>query len=195
MRGFPAQTTFHLSPDFGDFGFPSLLLERGAHKPSPADFLAPFYPDPSQRIVVLHFPSTSHYFVFQVGSLFRFLESHEGSGVPWYEWGSRVIIPSSRTGHLGVQVSGCRLLSMSTKTPIRDVHMKVYDFSTQGRGKHLSERRSGGLGIVKHMSATKARVRIPYSGTVSANMHGGHDSVILLHVSDTASHPCLVETE
>jgi len=49
--GTPVQTLFHLSPHFGDFGHPPHLLERGAYKPSPAEYLAPFHQDPAQRIV------------------------------------------------------------------------------------------------------------------------------------------------
>jgi len=46
----PAKTSFQFSPYLRDFGYPSLLFERGVRKPSPAERLAPFYQDPTQRI-------------------------------------------------------------------------------------------------------------------------------------------------
>ena len=66
LGGAPVQTSFHLPPYFRGFD-PPLLLEQGMHEPSPAECLAPFHQDHTQRIAMLSMPSEK--FVFPVGAL------------------------------------------------------------------------------------------------------------------------------
>ena len=49
----PKRKTSHLFPNFDLLGRPFLLLKQGVHKLSPAETLAPFYQDPTQRIAAL----------------------------------------------------------------------------------------------------------------------------------------------
>lgn len=46
----PAKTSFQFSLPISNFGYSSLLFERGVRKPSPTERPAPFYQDPTQRI-------------------------------------------------------------------------------------------------------------------------------------------------
>jgi len=62
----PAKTLFQLSPYLRDFGYLSLLFERGVYKLSPAEGLDPFYPGPTRRIAAFSMPRSFGYLVFLV---------------------------------------------------------------------------------------------------------------------------------
>jgi hypothetical protein len=161
MGGVPAQTSFQLSPYFYDPGYPSLLLERGAHKPSPSERLAPFHQDPTQRIAALtYFP---RYLVFSVEALVRLSEGREGCEIGWDEWKEHVVIPSIRQSDLvGAWVSGCRLFCITSPGHGPDARMEVYDFSKKGRVEHLSEEDHPDLDGVRCLSFAGANAQLPW---------------------------------
>jgi hypothetical protein len=185
VEGIPVQTFFSLSPHFtySKHSYP-LLLERGVYKPSLAESLAPFHPDPSQRIAVLRLPSASHYLVLQVGGLLEFLRSHEGSVVEWDEWKSHVVIPSidlDRRHTVRVWVSGCRLFSLYFTDPILDFQMEVYDFSVRGRAKYLNKQVDKHFPGVTCLSSTGVVAQVRLDDVLDA--HSGHDSIVFYGVS------------
>lgn len=186
--GVPLQTLFHLSPYFRD-GLLSLLMERGAHEPSPEEFVAPFYRDPSQRIIALDLPYTRCYPVVRVGSLLELLEDHEGSEVGWDEWKSRLILPSIYYRKLGLAwVSGSRLFVLQLeKNDPPTSRIVSYDFSVQGCAKHLSEETNADLGGVKYLSPAAMSKSIPYDTMLGT--FGAHDSFIFSYVSVTVFRP------
>ena len=162
VGGAPAQIVFCLSPYFTNSVFPSLLLERGAHRPSLVGPLAPFHPDPSQQIVVLCFPYAALSLVIRVGALLKFLGSHEGSEVGWDEWKNHVVIPTA-IGHPWEYfwVSGCRFFSLYQSDSGSDAEMEVHNFSMQGCANHPSRQVMEGLDGVRCQPSTRVRTQMP----------------------------------
>ena len=91
VGGTPTDTTFYLSSKFTNCETLFLLSEQGAHEPSPEESLAPFYPDPAQRVVVLQMQSATCYLVVSVGALLE-LNSRGGTEIEWHEWRDHVVI-------------------------------------------------------------------------------------------------------
>lgn len=185
VGGAPIRKSFHLSLNSGPLAYPFLLLEQGMYKPSPAETLAPFYQDPTQRIAALCLPD---YFAFRVEALLELAESYEGSEVSWNEWKGLVVTPYIGLDRLDIcdpWVSGCRLFCITSP----DSEMRVFDFSIQGRAEYLSERADVGLGEVRGLLPTDARARIPQSGFLDT--HNGHDSIVFTSVSITSSRSIL----
>ena len=183
VRGVPARTVFHLPHPICQFGWLSILLERGAHKPSPEEYFAPFHKDPTQLIAALALPGSFGYLVFPVRVLLGFLESHGGSEVEWNEWKSHV---ASANPTLDTWVSGCRLFLVTASNPSQSAEMMVFDFSMQGRMKYLSEETDAGVTGIRRLLPTNARARIPWPDLVEA--HGGHDSITLVRVRVISLH-------
>ena len=185
----PVQTTFHLSPQFRYTRSPRLLLEQGVHEPSPEESLAPFYPDPAQRIVILPLilplRHPIRYLAVSVGALLE-LKSRGGAEIGWDEWKDHVAIPRHLLDHhiATLWVSGCRLFCICSTESGPDHQMKVYDFSPQGRAQYLSEEADGSLGILRYLSPTPARAQIPWGEFDHAC--SGHDTIVFSRVSLTA---------
>ena len=182
IGGIPIHTYFPLSPQFVNPEYPVLLLERGAHKSSVAESLAPFHPDPSQRIVVLRFSSSLPCLVLRVQTLLEFIGSQEGSEITWDLWTSRIVIASINLdlpwGGTCIWVSGCRLFFPHPT----DNGIKVQDFSVRGCTKHLNGRVNEGLPEVAAPSSAMVRTPV-HVGYIVLGAHSGHDSVVFLEVS------------
>ena len=176
----PVQTFFQLPTHFTDSRSPYLQLEEGVHEPSPAESLAPFHQDPSQRIVALDSRSSPYYLVIRVGALLGFLGSHEGSKIGWDEWKSHVVIPATNPGQWGnlcTWVSGCRFFSLC----LTDFRVEVYDFSMRGRASYRIERVNEDFAGVRCLSSTGVRARVQLGHVLS--IHSGHGSVVFSGVS------------
>ena len=176
------QTSFRFSPLYIHSTYMSLMLERGVHKPSPAESMAPFHQDPTQRIIALRVHYPPHYLVLRVGALLELLKGREGTEVEWDEWENHVAFPSlcsSGPASRGVQVSGSRLFHMyfSDFVPC----MSVYDFSLHGRAKYSSKQTDIGLGVVNRLSSTGAQVPVPLEEFFDCG--SSHESIIFSRVS------------
>ena len=135
VEGTPLQTVFFLPPRFGDFGYMELHLEQGAHEPSPAESLVPFYQDPPQRIAVLEVKRTPYHFVFLVEALLEFGDRGR-SEIGWDEWENCVDIPYTLLHEVtrsDIWVPGSRLFAIYQWTS-SFVKMVVHGFSARGRG-------------------------------------------------------------
>ena len=183
VGGAPAQTSFQFTPYFRDTGYPSLHLERGVHKPSHAERLAPFHHDPTQRIAALFMPYTYDCLVFPVEALVRLAEDREGCEIGWDEWKKHVVIPSvNQINLVEVWVSGCRLFCITSAGHGAEAQMEVYDFSKKGRVKYLSEQVNPDLDGVRYLSSTGAKAKLPWDIDDLLDMNGGHDSVVFFRV-------------
>ena len=182
VEGAPMQTVFDLPPRLSNFEDLGLLVERGVHRPSPAETLAPFYQDPTQRIIALDLKPTQAYCpIIQVAALLDLLESNEGYVIRWYEWKSCVVIPSIDHKIVHAWVSGCRLFC-ATSTGYGEVpQMEVFDFSMRGRAKYLGERVNRSLGGIRYSSSTGVKTPIPDRDTLS--VHNCLESTVFHHVS------------
>ncbi|KAF9643426.1 hypothetical protein BDM02DRAFT_1471703 [Thelephora ganbajun] len=184
--GIPVQMLFHLSPYFHNFRYPCLLFERGAHKPSPAEDLAPFHHDHTQRIVALVMQQPFGYLLFRVGALLKLIEGREGGEIEWDEWKTHVVIPSinlgDQSGLIDIWVSGCRLFTITSANHSPDVQMGVYDFSMQGCAKYQSGQVDVDLGGVRYLLPIEAKVRLPLEASELLSAYGGNDSVVFFHI-------------
>ena len=159
------KTVFHLPRRFRGL---YLTLERGGHKPSPVESLAPFHQDPTQRIVMLYTRSYLHYLVVRVAVFLELFKDREGTEIGWDEWNHHVVTPSvdlEDVAHI-FRVSGCRLFFICSTREDLGFQIRICDFSMQGRVKYSSERESGKFGIVKCLSLTGAWAQIPWDGSL-----------------------------
>jgi len=185
VGGFPLKTLFHFPSFGGNFAYPPLLLEHGAHKPSPEESQAPFYRDPAQRIVALCLGRYDGTPIFRIGALLELLEDREGSEIEWDDWKSHVVIPSLDPDCESppcIWVSGCRLFSVDSV----DAQMEVYDSSMQGCMEYLSDEASYELGGLRHLSSTGTEVRVPRGGDGLVGGNNGHDGVIFPYLPDSS---------
>ena len=181
--GAPVQTSFHFPSRFRRFKRPYLLLEPGVHEPSPAECLAPFHQDRTQRIVVLSTPHPAGPLVFPVEALLKLADGREGSEIGWDEWKIHALIPSIPKRDLDdFCVSGCRLFTITTgRGP--NVGVGVYDFSMQGRAKYLSDQINADLGGVGYLASTGTIAQLSQGINDISYMFGGHGSVLFFRVS------------
>lgn len=185
VGGTPTHIYLHVSPHFVISPHNSLLLEQGVHGPSIAESLAPFHPDPSQRIIILRSPPYSPCLVLRVQALLELLGNDVGSDITWGVWMSRAIIASIdldlRAG-VRIWVSGCRLFSLHPVDSGQGAFwMEVHDFSVRGRFNYLNHRVDENLAevIVPSSPRVRAQVQLGYVLHVRA----GHDSIAFMEVS------------
>ena len=177
------QTIFHLHlPKCPSPGSLYLTLERGAHEPYPAESLAPFHHDPAQRILALEIQALCCLIV-RVEALLELLRDREGTEIGWDEWKHHLVLTSTNVEHPRtrvVQVSGCRLFCIYSTDSNRDFQMEVYDFSREGRMKHLKEQTNGMLGAVtKYLTSDGVAAKIPRRALVNRS---GDLSIVLFYV-------------
>jgi hypothetical protein len=167
IGGTPIQTTFLFPPHFVHSVTPSLISERGMHNLSLAKSPVPFHQDPAQRIIALRFESSPRCLVLRVGALLELFKDREGTEIGWEEWKNHVVIPSlSRRswGPRSVQVSGCRLIFFWSTAGGLGSEMEVFDFSKQGRAKHLKKGRTPEFGRVNRLFSAEGIVQAPSEG-------------------------------
>ena len=175
----PVMTLFNLPSCFTASRGPSLLCEWGVRGPTLAESLAPFYQDPTQRIIGVVGPGPDYtYLIFQLGALLKLLESLEGFEIEWDEWNFCVVIPSIEQERHTAWVSGSRLFCAGYG---QDAQIEMFDFSLQGRGKYLSQRVNHTLGGIRYLSSTGARARVPDGEYLE--VRGGHNSIAFCQVS------------
>ena len=188
------ETVFHI-PEV-----PSLVLEEGAHTPSPNGPSVPFYQDPAQRIIALGVKYCLQYRVFQVGALLELAESREGCEIEWEEWENRTIIPLLDPGCEKVSVSGCRLFSVHNDEDDPGAYMRVYDFSARGLAKYMSKSDDGTHDSAtsppkleatfqpgaRYLSPTEVMAEIPLDYPENSSI--GYDNILFCHVS--VAMPC-----
>jgi hypothetical protein len=153
--------------------------------------MAPFHPDPSQRIAVLHWPSSSPCLVLRVGALLEFLGNDVGSKVAWKEWKNQAVVTLIHLDlgdidpfipeDLRIWVSGCRMFSLYPTESVLHVWVEVHDFSVRGRANYLKKFVNEGLAEVRGPSPTRVRARVELGDVLHVN--SGHDSIAFFEVS------------
>lgn len=183
MGEIPAHTYLLLSPRLTHTAYHCLLVERGAHKPSLGESLAPFHPDPSQRIFVLCLSPFSPCLVLRVEALFQFLGGDVGSEIAWDVWMSHVVVASIDLDLRGVRVcvSGCRLFSLPPTDPRFGVQIEVHDFSAQACAEHSSKIVNGGPTEPWVLVPPRVRKQVQLGYTLE--VHSSHDSIAFFEVS------------
>jgi len=185
VGGAPVQTLFRFSQYFRGIMHPSILLERGVHKPSPAESSATFHQDLTQRIVAVNMPFTSvSCLVFRLEALLGLAEGLEGCEIEWDGWKDCVVVPSiSRPNRAKTWVSGSRLFSVTSPCDSLYTPMEVYDFSIRGRTKYLNGKVDTDIGAVRSLSPTGVKVQLRQVLGELIDANGGHDSAVTVRVS------------
>jgi len=176
------QTTFHLDPrEHLDLGEVCLHIEQGGHKPSPEEsLLAPFFPDTSQRILVVELRSRGSFFVTKAEVLLELAQEWGGVALEWEQWKSHSI--EVRPGMVEpLCVSGPRVFCLS----MTDTRMGVYDFSPQASARHLETTTDRRGMVQRFMRPSIPKLRLPWHPLrpVVHFVNGGHDSIVLLMVN------------
>lgn len=165
------------------------LFDAGGRKPSPQDILsAPFYPDPSQRILALFPEPWTGFYVTKVETLLKIARERAGEEIRWEEWNSYLIETTwgthcSTTYHWGYWVSGFRLFSsfVDWQDHHRSRNLRVYDFSPHASMKFLHQADDGR----KLMHPSVAAFHLPWDNNDcdTRGINFGHDSMVFEFVS------------
>ena len=161
------------------------LFDAGGYKPSPQDTLAaPFYPDPSQRILALYVEPQRELYVVKAETLLRLAMGRVGEELQWEEWKSCLIetIPHATpdTAYcLGSWVSGFRLFSAFVMLGERVCNLSVHDFSPRASMRFLH---SAGDGR-KVMHPSVPAFHLPWNHRFLIGIRFGHDSMVAELVS------------
>jgi hypothetical protein len=181
--GVPVQTWFYGPTVFQSWAW---MVEASGYEPSPQETLvAPFYPDPSQRILAMSLDTQDGYSVMKVETFLRLARERAGGRVQWREWSPHLILAYAKRRPLTLTyirswVSGSRFFRISNPGGRSTFHFNVYDFSPLGRTKHFW--RGGGTHKVMHRCAK--RIHLPCLGNeIIRDASFGHDSVISQIVS------------
>ena len=161
------------------------LFDTGGHKPSPQEMLAaPFYPDPSQRILALSTELQWGFYVMKVETLLRLVRERAGEDIQWEEWKSYMIetVPQRQPHtayHRGSWVSGFRLFSTFVALCDRGCNLCVHDFSPHASTKFLHKLDDGRT----VMRPSVESVLLPWNGICIRSLSFGHDSIVAELVS------------
>ena len=182
-----AQTTFWLnSREDWCVETCCLHLDKGGHEPTPEeDLLAPFYQDPSQRILALEFHGDRPVFVMKTAILLELARKHTGKKLGWGQWRTYVIEVESHFGNGPFWVYGPRLFCMRWKE-VEDVWVDVHDFSPRPSARHIRKLAYDSPGVMWQMRPNVQWCHLPWHATVVRFANGGHDSIVFLKVNALA---------
>ena len=177
------QTTFHFDGrKHLDPGEEIIHIEQGGHKPSPEEsLLAPFFPDPSQRILAVELHNRGSVFVIKTEVLLKLAQEWGGGVLEWEQWRTHGI--EVRPGDVSnIWISGPRLFCMTG--PERS-QMDVYDFSPQASARHLKTTIDKDGMVQRIMLPSIRKLQLPWDiqdpWVHSASC--GHDSIVFLMVN------------
>lgn len=181
--GTPVQTWFD-----GPVGHPnwSWIIEANGYKPSPQDILtAPFYPEPSQRILAFYPEPKGTILAMKVETLLWLAKEKAGGEVRWQEWEPYLfdtLVESRlyRSHFVRSWVSGFRLFHLSITWGNNVCDFRVYDFSTHGRMNSLRQPAGDGPRVVQ---PSARRSHLPWKAINICNISFGHDSMVFRVVS------------
>ena len=180
----PSRTSFLLPAMGRSWDF---ISEPGGHTPSPDELItAPFYSDPSQRIVALRHRAHNACYVINAELLLELAREQEGQDVQWKDWVAYTIEVRIGVGSLDhIWVSGCRLYCI-TSDAAELSYLRIYDLSRAGLAKHCSTlNRAGESRGAKQISPSLGGYKLPwhrdrfrYPAPTK-----GHDSIVFCIVS------------
>lgn len=170
--------------------FPThLLSEPCGYTPSPDELAtAPFYPDPSHRILAVGVENRWWY-VINAELLLELARERRGQNVGWDEWRTRCIPVSVKdlAGINSIWVSGCRLFcAVSRGTDGSQAYLRIHDFNRACRAKNLDTPSGIGMGgRSRETSPDLNEYQLPWNASDlrRGTMTTAHDSIILCVVS------------
>ena len=178
--GTPVQTWFYPPTTYYSWTW---VTETAGYKPSPQDILtAPFYPEPSQRILAFSLGCERGMLVMKVETLLRLSRERAGEEVRWQEWEPYLL--RLRTSllvdqlHVRSWVSGFRLFHLYIVEGGRGCDLHVYDFSARGHMSSLCQP-AGKDSQVMYASVR----RLPWEVMGIHEINFGHNSMVFQVVS------------
>ena len=176
-----AQTTFWLGTDEDQqVGTPYLHLDQGGHEPTPEeDSLAPFYQDPSQRILTVKFFRGGSVFVMKTEALLELARECGGTELGWGQWRAHVVEVADNSEFLWV--SGPRLFCMRRKH--RNPWVDVYDFSPRASALHVEEVANYEGETVRTMEPSLDWHGLLWHADGIYFANSGHDSIVFVGVN------------
>ena len=175
------QTAFWLqAPEDWYVEVPDLRLDQSGHEPTPEeDSLAPFYQDPSQRILVVEFFEGKSVFVMKTEALLELARGRGGTELGWEQWRAHVVeAPADNSRFLWV--SGPRLFCVRREN--ENAWLDVYDFSPRASARHMQKVAYYDAGIMWQIGPNTERRRLPQHTAIGHYANGGHDSIVFLEV-------------
>jgi hypothetical protein len=183
----PTRTSFFFPTAYMNAPTLSLSSEPCGHIPSPDELMtAPFYSDPSQRILSLYFGQYDACFAVNAELLLGLAREREGQDVGWEEWGAHTIEIGGLNRLAHIWVSGCRLFCILSDDVYGEdlLRLQIYDFSHAGRAKHLrtldSVSEGGGT---RWISPSLHGYGLPWGVLDLWDVTVGHDSIFFCVVS------------
>ena len=180
-----AQTTFWLESHGNQYVETFFLhLEQGGHEPTPEeDLLAPFYQDPSQRMLALELGDQDVCFLVMKTEVLLELARERGSvELVWEQWKAHVVRVLS-VNKAFLWVSGPRLFCVRCTDVVENAWVDVYDFSPRASAWHMGEATYGNEGIVRKMERNVEWHDLPWHPNTMHFVDGGHDSIVFLEVN------------
>ena len=183
-----AQTTFWLNTDEDWLvGTPYLDLGQGGHEPTPEeDSLAPFYQDPSERILVVEFFEGGSVFVMKAEVLLELARERGDTELGWEQWRVHAVeVVSCYRDFLWV--SGSRLFC--ARWEHENSWVDVYDFSPRASAQHMLEVAHKDAGIMWQMRPNVECDGLPLHDNRVHFTKTGHDSMVFFGVNALAPKP------
>ena len=138
------QTTFSFDP-YGPegLGLPKLICDLGVYEPSGRnDLFVPFYPDASQRVLVVTVLTCPGFLVIKTDALLRLAQERKGKCLRWGQWQAYTTRVSRDQEAISLWVSSPLVFCV---TPHRGVQIsiQVYDFSARASATYLKSVEDG----------------------------------------------------
>ena len=174
------QTTFHLD-GYENEKIIYLHLDQGGHKPSrEEDLFAPFYPDPSQRILGIDFYESNCVFVVKTERLLQLAQERGCADVLLEESNNHMV--EIQAGGVVLWISSPRLFSIYQNED-GESWMEVYDFSAGACGGRRKTITHGDDGSRPATGPILGLYQLPWNASQIHFANGGHDGISLLMVN------------
>ncbi|KAF9643840.1 hypothetical protein BDM02DRAFT_3191141 [Thelephora ganbajun] len=182
----PIETSFFFSSAYPKAPTWYISSEPCSHTPSPDELMtAPFYSDPSQRILAMYFGRCDACHIINIEQLLELAREQVYQEVEWEEWRTHAVeVPVGEEDCIGhIWVSGCRLFCTVSDGLGSEgdalSYLRVYGFGHAGRAKHLHALdRASEDGGTRWISPILEEHELPWDILGFYDVTVGHDSIL-----------------
>jgi len=181
----PVHTTFHFDPrEHLDLEVIHFYLDLGGYKPSPEDSFAPFYPDASERVLVVELGECDFIFVMKTEVLLKLAREQGSVDLQWEQWKAYAVTVQPG-GNPALWVSGSRLFCIYwAGLDGGETWMDVYEFSAQASARNAGVKVGEGGRIQGDVQWPSIQHCLPWDGSAVRFSKGGHDSIAFFMVNN-----------
>ena len=159
-----------------------LLFESGGHNPCPADPFAPFCPDTSQRILVIHLDDYDSIFVMKTEVLLELARERGGMDFEWEQWRAHAA-KSYLEGGVGIWLNGPRLFCLHHDKEDGETWVDVYDLSPRGAARCTETIADEDGTLLRVLRPSTQKHRLPRDLSAVRHSDGSCDGIVLLMVN------------